>query len=96
MLNRGNSILNRLFVNSIYSIRQLAESDSETKAMYCFLRNDNVNVSEQDIVRNMASNCTSCIEDKTVLYIQDTSEINLYNHRNRIKKYEFIGYTNCK
>jgi hypothetical protein len=55
LLNRGNSILNRLFANSIYPIRQLAESDSEAKAIYRFLQNDNV--SEADIIKNMSSNC---------------------------------------
>lgn len=89
LLNRGNSILNRLFANSIYSIRQLAGSDSEAKAMYRFLQNDNV--SEDDIIKNMASNCVSCVGGKSVLCIQDTSEINLYNHRNRIKKDDYIG-----
>jgi hypothetical protein len=89
LLNRGNSILNRLFVNSIYSIRQLASSDSEAKAMYRFLQNDNV--SEADIVKNMSSNCVSCVGNKSVLCIQDTSEINLYNHKNRIKKDDYIG-----
>jgi len=93
LLNRGNSILNRLFANSIYSIRQLAESDSEAKAIYRFLQNDNV--SEADIIKNMASNCVSCVQDKSVLCIQDTSEINLYNHRNRIKKDDSIGITNA-
>lgn len=91
LLNRGNSILNRLFSNSIHSIRQLAQSDSEAKAMYRFLQNDNV--SEADIIRNMSSNCKACIKNKTVLCIQDSSEINLYNHRNRIKKDQSIGVT---
>ncbi|WP_262889159.1 transposase DNA-binding-containing protein, partial [Flavobacterium bizetiae] len=77
LLNRGNSILNRLFANSIYSIRQLAESDAEAKAIYRFLQNDNV--SEVDIIKNMSLNCVSCVEDKSVLCIQDSSEINLYN-----------------
>lgn len=89
LLNRGNSILNRLFANSIYSIRQLASSDSEAKAMYRFLQNDNV--SETDIVKNMSSNCVNCVGSKSVLCIQDTSEINLYNHKNRIKKDDYIG-----
>jgi hypothetical protein len=89
LLNRGNSILNRLFANSIYSIRQLASSDSEAKAMYRFLQNDNV--SEADIIKNMSSNCVSCVRSKSVLCIQDTSEINLFNHRNRIKKDDYIG-----
>ncbi len=93
LLNRGNSILNRLFANSIYSVRQLANSDSEAKAIYRFLQNDNV--SEADIIKNMSSNCVSCVQDKPVLCIQDTSEINLYNHRNRIKKDESIGVTNA-
>jgi len=93
LLNRGNSILNRLFANSIYSIRQLAESDSEAKAIYRFLQNDNV--SEADIIKNMSSNCLNCVQDKSVLCIQDTSEINLYNHRNRIKKDGSIGITNA-
>lgn len=93
LLNRGNSILNRLFANSIYSIRQLAESDSEAKAIYRFLQNDNV--SEADIINNMSINCVSCVEDKSVLCIQDSSEINLYNHKNRIKKDQSIGLTNA-
>jgi hypothetical protein len=89
LMNRGNSILNRLFANSVYSIRQLANSDSEAKGIYRFLQNDNV--SEDDIIRNMSSNCLGCVGGKSVLCIQDTSEINLYNHRNRIKKDEYIG-----
>lgn len=92
LLNRGNSILNRLFANSIYSIRQLASSDSEAKAMYRFFQNNNV--SETAIIKNMSSNCVSCVGSKSVLCIQDTSEISLYNHKNRVKKDEFIGTVN--
>ncbi|WP_199885838.1 transposase DNA-binding-containing protein [Flavobacterium bizetiae] len=57
LLNRGNSILNRLFANSIYSIRQLAESDAEAKAIYRFLQNDNE--SEADIKKGMSFNPAS-------------------------------------
>ena len=59
--------------------------------MYRFLQNDNV--SEDDIIKNMSSNCKNCVGTKSVLCIQDTSEINLYNHRNRIKKDASIGTT---
>ncbi|HET6990140.1 MAG TPA: IS4 family transposase [Bacteroidia bacterium] len=93
LLDRSNSILNRLFANSIYSIRQLAQNDSEVKAMYRFLQNDNV--SETDIVRNMSANCNACVSGRSVLCIQDTSEINLFNHRNRIKRDTGIGLTNA-
>lgn len=94
LLNRGNSILNRLFCNSVHSIRQLATNDSEAKAFYRFLQNENV--SESDLIRNMSLNCQSCVGDKTVLCIQDSSEINLYNHRNRIEKDGSIGVTNAQ
>lgn len=93
MLNRGNTVLNRLFSNSIHSIRQLATNDSESKAFYRFLQNDHV--SEADLIRNLSSNCRSCVTDRPVLCIQDSSEINLYHHRNRIKKDGHIGITNA-
>lgn len=91
LVNRGNSILDRLFANSVHSIRQLARIDSEAKAMYRFFQNDRV--SEQDIIKNMVSNCRSCVGGKSVLCIQDSSEINLFKHRNRLKKDDSIGVT---
>lgn len=93
-MNRGISILNRLFCNSVHSIRQFATNDTEAKAFYCFLQNENV--SDSDLIRNMSLNCQSCVADKTVLCIQDSSEINLYNHCNRIKKDKSIGVTNAQ
>lgn len=91
-MKRGNSLLNRLFANSLHSIRQLAANDSEAKAFYRFLDNDKVG--EEDLIRNMAHNCQSCLEGRPVLCIEDSSEINLYNHRNRLKKDDSIGLTN--
>ncbi|HEY6955667.1 MAG TPA: transposase DNA-binding-containing protein, partial [Flavisolibacter sp.] len=93
LLKRGNSILSRLFSNSVHSIRRLAANDSEAKAFYRFLQNDNV--SETDIIGNMSVNCRSSISNRPVLCIQDTSEINLYRHSNRIKKDSYIGVTNA-
>lgn len=93
LLNRGNSILNRLFSNSVHSIRQLATNDAEAKAFYRFLQNDHV--SETDLIRNMSANCRSCVANRPLLCIQDSSEINLYHHRNRIKKDNHIGVTNA-
>jgi hypothetical protein len=90
-MKQGNLLLNRLFANSLHSIRQLAANDSEAKSFYRFLDNDKVG--EEDIISNMAYNCQSCVEDKVVLCIQDSSEINLCNHRNRLKKDDSIGVT---
>jgi hypothetical protein len=91
LLKRGNLLLNRLFSNSLHSIRQLAANDSEAKAFYRFLDNDKVG--EEDLIRNMAYNCQCCVADRAVLCIQDSSEINLCNHRNRLKKDNSIGLT---
>lgn len=93
-MNRGNFILSRLFSNSVHSIRRLACNDSEAKAMYRFLQNDRV--SEEDIIKNMSLNCVSCVGNRPVLCIQDTSDVNLYNHKNRIRQDDYIGTTNAK
>jgi len=61
--------------------------------MYRFFQNDNV--SEQDIIKNMSINCNNTVGSRSILCIQDTSEINLYNHRNRIIKDDSIGTTNA-
>lgn len=62
--------------------------------MYRFLQNDNV--SEGDIIKNMSANCVRAVGNRPVLCIQDSSEINLYNHRNRIKKDANIGTINAE
>lgn len=93
LLKRGNSILNRLFSNSVHSIRRLAATESEAKAIYRFLQNDNV--TETDIIRNMSANCRSSLRGRPVLCIQDSSEINLYRHSNRIKRDDYVGVTNA-
>jgi len=93
LLKRGNLILDSLFRNCVHSIRQLTQSDSECKAIYRFLQNNRV--SESRLIKNMSTNCSSLCENKTVLCIQDTSEVNLYNHKNRVKKDEYIGTTNA-
>ncbi|MCV9930645.1 IS4 family transposase, partial [Flavobacterium sp. LS1R49] len=93
LLKRGNIILDKLFKNSVHSIRQITQSDSEAKSFYRFLQNDNV--SEADIIRNMRANCVSSCTDKVLLCIQDTTEVNLYNHKNRVKKDHYIGRTNA-
>lgn len=93
LLKRGNIILDKLFKNSVHSIRQITQNDSEAKSFYRFLQNDNV--SESDIIRNMSANCVRSCDNKVLLCIQDTTEVNLYNHRNRVKKDQFIGTTNA-
>lgn len=91
LTERGNSLLSRLFAIGGQSIRQLATNDSQAKAFYRFLANENV--PEEDIICNMTANCQVCVADRPLLCIQDSSEINLANHRNRLKKDDSIGLT---
>lgn len=93
LLYRGNKILSDLFSSSTHSIRQMCKDDSSAKGFYRFLSNDRV--SEEDIVNNLTTNCKAACAGKYVICIQDTSEINLSSHSNRIKKNGDIGTTNA-
>jgi hypothetical protein len=91
LTQRGNSLLNRLLAIGGQSIRHLAANDSQAKAFYRFLANEKV--CERAIVASMAANCQACVADRPLLCIQDSSQINLANHRNRLKKDDSIGLT---
>src|SRR5690606_30004996 len=94
LVKRGNKIMDDLFRKSIQSIRQLTQNESDAKGFYRFLKNERI--SEEDILKNLISNCQSASQGKYVLCIQDTTEINLSSHSNRINKNDFIGTTNAK
>lgn len=94
LLNRGNKILQDLFLKSTHSIRQICSTEAEAKAFYRFLQNDKI--SEQTIKDNIIENCKSSCSGKYVVCIQDTTEINLSSHINRINKDQYIGTTNAK
>jgi hypothetical protein len=93
LVDRGNKILGDLFKKSVHSIRQLTANSSSAKGFYRFLQNERV--SEEDIVWNLSANCKAACQDKYVVCIQDTTEINLISHSNRIKKDYHIGTTNA-
>lgn len=94
LLKRSNKILDDLFAKSVHSIRRLSDDEASAKGHYRFLQNDRV--SEDDLVRNMSYNCIEACRGKYVVCIQDTTEINLYSHKGRIKKDRFIGTTTSK
>lgn len=94
LLNRGNKIFHDLFLKSTHSIRQICGTEAEAKAFYRFLQNDKI--SEQIIKDNIINNCKSSCAEKYVVCIQDTTEINLSSHINRINKDQYIGTTNAK
>ena len=94
LVYRGNKILSDLFSKSVHSIRGLTVDESSAKGFYRFLRNERV--TEDDIVSNLSANCKSACKGKYVVCIQDTTEINLSSHSNRIKNDDDIGTTNAK
>jgi len=94
LVYRGNKMLNDLFSKSVHSIRRLASDEASAKGFYRFLQNDRVN--EDDIKANLSGNCVAACKGKYVVCIQDTTEINLSSHSNRIKKDNDIGTTNAK
>lgn len=93
LLLRGNKILKDLFSRSVHSIRQLTDDEASAKGFYRFLQNDRV--SEAEILNNLVGNCRSACSGKYVLCFQDTTEINLSSHGNRIKKGSGLGTTNA-
>jgi Transposase DNA-binding/Transposase DDE domain len=91
---RGNKLVRDLFIKGSHSIRQLSENSSAQKGNYRLLKNERA--SEKAIISSLSKRCGTAVKGKVVLSIQDTSEINLYNHKNRIKKNEgSIGMTNA-
>ena len=89
---RAVKMTHELFAKCIYSIRQIAGDNSSQRGWYRFLRNDNT--TEQAITKEITQQCGFSVKDRVVLAIQDTSDINLYNHRNRINTNDSIGTTN--
>jgi hypothetical protein len=90
---RGNDFIRSLIIKGSHSVRYLSPSYADQRGNYRFLYNEQT--SEQAIVKSMSDRCASAIKGKVVLSIQDTSEINLYSHRNRIKHDQEIGLTNA-
>ena len=89
---RGEQLISSLFKMGSRSIQSISESRAEQKGYYRFLRNEKV--TEDALIKEMVSRCAKVSKCKVVLSIQDSSEINLSNHRNRIVHDESIGSIN--
>jgi hypothetical protein len=90
---RGNKFSRDLLVRGTHSIRQISQNSSAQKGNYRFLENERT--TEVAITESISNRCAAAVKGKMVLSIQDTSEINLYNHKNRVKKDDSIGTTNA-
>jgi hypothetical protein len=86
---RGLQLLWRLFSGSSQVIQQVAHSRAEQKGFYRFLNNEKV--SEQAFIEEMAGRCGKAVAGRVVLCIQDTTEVNLSRHKNRLKPNSGLG-----
>jgi transposase-like protein/DDE family transposase len=90
---RGNEIIRNLLVKGTHSVRQFSQNSAQQKGSYRFLENERT--TEDAIIQSMSNRCAMAVKNRVVLSIQDTTEINLYNHKNRIKQDDSIGVTNA-
>ena len=90
---RGNNFVKSLWFSGTQSIGQLSRSNAEQKGYYRFLENEST--TQEAITGSMGKLCAAAVKDRTVLIFQDTTEINLYNHKNRIRHDDSIGVTNA-
>lgn len=90
---RGNEMVRNLFIKGSHSVRQFSSDYAEQKAGYRFLANERT--TEKAIIESMGKRCSLAAKGKVVLSIQDTTEINLYNHKGRIRQDKSIGVTNA-
>jgi len=86
---RGLQLLGRLFSSSSRVIQQIAQCRSEQKGFYRFLNNEKVR--EEAFIEEIAGRCGKAVAGKVVLCIQDTTEVNLSRHKNRLKPDSGLG-----
>jgi hypothetical protein len=86
---RAINFWSQLSIRTVSVVRQLSKSPSEQKAFYRFLTNPKV--SEEKLIEEATGRVKHLCDNSHVLCIQDTSEINLINHRNRIDGNSGLG-----
>lgn len=82
-----------LLSRGTHSVRQFSQCYADQRGAYRFF--ENKRTTEEAIIQSMSRRCGQAVKGRVVLSIQDTSEINLYNHKNRIRHDDSIGVTNA-
>lgn len=88
---RANQLSALLYFGRTSSIHEITSTEAEQKGAYRFLANEKVK--EKHLIDSLVERSSYLCSAKHVLVIQDTSEINLDNHRNRLKRGTGIGLT---
>lgn len=80
---KGAALYEAMGKHQSVSIRQISRNRAEQVAYYRFLQNENVTVGE--LVQSLSDQCLLQVEQKHILAISDSSEINLQSHAGRLK-----------
>jgi hypothetical protein len=80
---KGAALYEAISQHQSVNIRQISKNRAEQVGYYRFLENEKVTVGE--LVKSLAEHCQQQVENKHVLAISDSSEINLESHRGRLK-----------
>jgi hypothetical protein len=88
---RAIKMSRELFSKTVHSIRQISSDYASQRGWYRFLGNNKT--TEESITKEITQQCFLSVKERVVLSIQDTTEINLFNHKNRIQIDDSIGIT---
>ena len=88
---RASKLSAMLYFGRTSSIHEISSDEAEQKAAYRFLANEKID--ETKLIAATIERSSYLSKDKDVLVLQDTSEINLDNHRNRLKRGSGVGLT---
>lgn len=86
---RAKQLWNRLSITPCSSIRRLSADYAEQKAYYRFLNNERV--LEMDIINEAIQRMKKLSVGKHLLCIEDTCEVNLCNHKGRLRANSGLG-----
>jgi len=90
---RGENLIRSLLRGGNHSLRGISAGYADQKGSYRFLENERTTC--EAISASMGLRCGKAVKDRVVLSIQDTTDINVYKHVNRIKHDNSIGLTNA-
>lgn len=88
---RATKLSSMLYFGRSSSVHEITMTEAEQKAAYRFLSNGQVG--EKTLIEAAKERSSYLCEGKEVLVIQDTTEVNLGNHRNSLQPGTGIGLT---
>lgn len=86
---RAKNLWSRLSDRPSSSIRQISTNKAEQKAFYRFLHNDSVK--EGHLIEESSNRMSKLSHGRHLLCLQDTCEVNLSQHKGRIKENSGLG-----